>query len=476
MYFRVISFKHSHLTERFSLLTLIVIGEGIIGLSKSVSGIMKAQKSTTGADIGAVIGAVLLLYLLWMLYFDQLDEEAKMGTIRQQIWALLHFPLHCAIVLTVEGNTTLIPWNSAVQGLKLVWSLRPTPDDAPSTSFADNTAFVSYLNDSMWKISNHFKAYTLVDEYEWPINLTSINNIAQNTTYNSDEYHTQTAPIIDEMFDFAENFVFKAHDATMSKMLEATSKTSSEHDSLDAIYEVYDTVTLYFYICAGAVLLILCSLYWFGKPHHTRSEAGGPVVRVIMGSLLIGSGCLAVFVDTSTSGYKFQQSALLIPVVVLAYLVVIAFDTLFTYFSEHPETGEIMFHRSGREHNRRDDATTKHAASRNSTYMTTPDSASVYSDQTRMIPLEATSSRADPSNSKRSGVSFDIPTGFESASMSAQQQSVSRMSRFKSLKSPAYMSLDEDDDLDQDPVSDDDVEQLGYYDKVRHSRNPNPSP
>ncbi|KEF51448.1 uncharacterized protein A1O9_12365 [Exophiala aquamarina CBS 119918] len=265
VFYRVISFKHAHLTERVSLLTLIVTGERIIGLSKSVSCIIKANKSTSANDIGAVIAAVLLLYLIWMLYFDQLDEEGKMGTIRQQIWALLHFPLHCAIALTVEGSTSLIPWNSAMRGLKLVWSLRPGPDDAPSTPFANNAAF----------------AYKLADEYDWVVNLTLVNDIAQNVTFNSNEYFSSMASIIDEMVDYAANFVFKTHDATMYKMLEVTSSKSSPdgHDALESIYEIYDVVTLYFYISAGATLLLLSAMYWFGKPHHTRSEAGGPLVR-----------------------------------------------------------------------------------------------------------------------------------------------------------------------------------------------------
>lgn len=440
-----------------------------------------------------------------MLYFDQLDEEAKMGTIRQQIWALLHFPLHCAIVLTVEGNTSLIPWNSAVQGLKLVWSLRPGPDDAPSTSFASNSAFVSYLNDSMWEISNHFKAYKLADEYDWTTNLTSINDIAQNVTFNSGDYFSQTSPIIDGMFDYTENFVFKAHDATMSKMLKATSsKATTAHDSLDSIYEIYDIITLYFYIAAGATLLLLSAMYWFGKPHHTRSEAGGPIVRMIVGSLLIASGCLAVFVDKGTTGYKFQESSLLIPVVALAYLVVIAFDTVFTFFSEHPETGAIIFHRGaagrGRGHAPRHSTTSSTAApystSRGSGFAKDPDAASLYSDQARMIPLDTmpTTTGAhtsyDPAgdysyNGNRSGAAEAgaASSGLEtpdfaktalssSTSLSAAQES--RMSRFKSLKAPAYSSLNEDDDLYGDHFSGDDYDdydtgRLGRYGRSKES-------
>lgn len=480
VFFRVISFKHAHLTERLSLLTLIVTGEGIIGLSKSLSCITKANKSTSANDIGAVVTAVLLLYLIWMLYFDQLDEEGKMGTIRQQIWALLHFPLHCAIVLTVEGNTSLIPWNSAVQGLSLVWAVRPGPDDAPSASFTDNSAFVSYLNNSMWEISDYFKAYKLADEYDWTENLTSIDDIAQNATLNSAVYTSAIAPIVDEMFDYAENFVFKAHDASMSKMIKvSTTKASSSaaHDSLASMYEIYDVVTLYFYIGAGTTLLLLSAMYWFGKPHHTRSEAGGPLVRVIIGSLLIGSGCLAVFVDTGTTGYKFQHSTLLIPVVAVAYLVVIIIDTVFTFFSEHPDTGAIIFHRGSRPKHDRHQSTESTAG------------ADPNSDQARMMPLDsmpgstthlphyhegAPYDQSYPSKTSRSlaagpsGISVrdftqpqPQPTSISTSSSPflSPVNPDSRVSRFKSLKAPTtYTSLSDDE------YDDYDGRRMGLYD------------
>lgn len=51
-----------------------------------------------------------LQYFIWVLYFDQIEHD-RFGTIRQQIWAILHFPLHVAILLTVEGGSALILWN-----------------------------------------------------------------------------------------------------------------------------------------------------------------------------------------------------------------------------------------------------------------------------------------------------------------------------------------------------------------------------
>ena len=46
---------------------------------------------------------------MYMLYFDNLTED-HFGSIRQQIWIILHYPLHVCLVLFVEGNTQCVKW------------------------------------------------------------------------------------------------------------------------------------------------------------------------------------------------------------------------------------------------------------------------------------------------------------------------------------------------------------------------------
>lgn len=61
IFWRIVSFKFTNLVERVGLLTLIIIGEGIIGMVKSVSCITKSQGSNNGTEIGTVVAGVLLL-------------------------------------------------------------------------------------------------------------------------------------------------------------------------------------------------------------------------------------------------------------------------------------------------------------------------------------------------------------------------------------------------------------------------------
>ena len=113
-YWRNISFDGTHLVERMSLMTLIILGEGAIATAKACQYVVYAEYplSFRGAVAAQTFCAVLNLYFLYMIYFDWIHEE-RFGTIRQQIWSVLHFPLHTALVLAVEGGSQCITWTAA---------------------------------------------------------------------------------------------------------------------------------------------------------------------------------------------------------------------------------------------------------------------------------------------------------------------------------------------------------------------------
>lgn len=66
---RVLSFKRTHLVERIGLLTLIIMGEGVLGLTKSVAKIVTKSGEVTGSRLGTIVAGVFLvvssLYLCW---------------------------------------------------------------------------------------------------------------------------------------------------------------------------------------------------------------------------------------------------------------------------------------------------------------------------------------------------------------------------------------------------------------------------
>jgi hypothetical protein len=240
------------------------MGEGIIGMVKSVACITKGQETNSSAEIGTVISSVILIYLIWILYFDQIDHH-RFGTIRQQVWALLHYPLHVAILLVVEGNTSLIVWNSVVQGLKYVWRHQPLPKDAPGTAFGTSEAFIEFVNVSMIAIDKQFKSASWRTEYPWSSNLTTLANISSTYEFKSPEWNNATIPVLKKMYTSAELFIFLSHKETTDKIMAAMPQITDGESALRSVYAIFDVVVLYFYVCAGGMLLILAIMYWFGK-------------------------------------------------------------------------------------------------------------------------------------------------------------------------------------------------------------------
>lgn len=254
-----------------------------------------------------------------MLYFDQIEHE-RFGTIRQQIWALLHYPLHMAILLLVEGNTSLIVWNSVVQGLKFVWRLRPSDPFNPGAAFGTSADFISDLNSSMYKIDKQFKSKSFSASYNWNSDLASIANISKTYEFKTPAWNNATEPITTKIFKTASTFVFEAHSETLYKML-AVVPSTKDPQALNKTYEVFDVVILYFYAGASATLLLLATMYWFGKLHKTKYEFGEMINRTMVGFILMLVGTIGVLSNKTEYGFKFAASSWLIPSAVLAFFL-----------------------------------------------------------------------------------------------------------------------------------------------------------
>lgn len=59
----------------------------------------------------------MIIDLIYQLYFDRLHNE-HFGTIKQQIYSALHFPLHIVLVPVLQGASLLIIWLVALRGLE----------------------------------------------------------------------------------------------------------------------------------------------------------------------------------------------------------------------------------------------------------------------------------------------------------------------------------------------------------------------
>ncbi|CAO2653794.1 Nn.00g032050.m01.CDS01 [Neocucurbitaria sp. VM-36] len=106
MIWRKLSFKATHIGERLALLGLIIIGEGVIGTTKTIVRTMGKNGPTFEAS-AQVFCIILILVFMWVLYFDKVPHY-RFGTVQQQLWMALHLPFHLAILGVVEGSQQLV--------------------------------------------------------------------------------------------------------------------------------------------------------------------------------------------------------------------------------------------------------------------------------------------------------------------------------------------------------------------------------
>ncbi|OJJ98199.1 hypothetical protein ASPACDRAFT_53191 [Aspergillus aculeatus ATCC 16872] len=100
-----IGLQDTHLNVRMGLLTLIIIGEGVIAITRIVNKTV-GPGGWTKWSFAHILGVTTSVYLLWQAYFD-LSPRRTSGKFSQQIWAQLHFPFHVVLILLLEGSQIL---------------------------------------------------------------------------------------------------------------------------------------------------------------------------------------------------------------------------------------------------------------------------------------------------------------------------------------------------------------------------------
>ena len=308
-----LSFRATVIVERLGLLTLIVLGEGIIGMCEAINKI--GSDNVYSSDIiGTIICSVGILYFMWMLYFDQISPD-RMGTIREHFWVILHFPFHVCVILVVEGLSRLAIWRKL-------------------------TEITIRLQSSFVFLSARLDAKDLVDQIEDTLNR-QLNNFTSfqgsdimapdfSVYYKEIEAANGDKTIIEESFNktFTGALTWVCNNL---KVKIPEPESTIETDYLESIYASFSTVFVYFFTFAGMFLVLLAILFLLGKRRKLRGELLAVCVRAICGVVI---SCLAIMAvpklaQKQGSAYTaYMFSAWMLPTVLVVYLVVIVVDNL----------------------------------------------------------------------------------------------------------------------------------------------------
>ena len=275
-----------------------------------------------------------------MLYFDQVDNK-RFGTIRQQFWALAHFPFHISLVLLMEGTARFITWRNAIEVVDLL-ILRFDEIYSSSNDTSVLAADFSVFSQALLKTVEADAGKFNVTQY--------IHDLAAESKWDSDAAFAA----VDGIFGTLINATFKFFKIQASKKdLAQTPKDSTvKPDPLTDLYnalKVYDLVFVYFFIAAGFTLVMMAVLIALAKKGKCAGDYAAILLRLVVGC---GLAMISIVKVNTAAQQKFLYSAWMLPSVLLGLFVVVVLDGIFGWVlpAPRPVVSRTISHENGQAH------------------------------------------------------------------------------------------------------------------------------
>lgn len=275
-----------------------------------------------------------------MLYFDQVDNK-RFGTIRQQFWALAHFPFHISLVLLMEGTARFITWRNAIEVVDLL-ILR----------FEE---IYSSSNDTL-VLAEDFSAFSkdLLKTVEADVGKFNVTQYIYDLAAES-EWDSEAAYVaVDGIFGTLINATFKFFKIQASKkdLSQKPKDSAVKPDPLTDLYnvlKVYDLVFVYFFIAAGLTLIMMAILIALAKKGKCAGDYAAILLRLVVGCAL---AMISIVKINTAAQQRFLYSPWMLPSVLLGLFVVVVLDGIFGWVlpAPRPVVTRMKSHESGQGH------------------------------------------------------------------------------------------------------------------------------
>ena len=312
---RQLSFKKTHLMERMGLLTLMVIGEGAIGVTKTIAKVMGKTGGLTVEGCALVICIILIMVFLWMLYFDN-HPHHHYGTIRQQFWAGLHFPLHIGIVGVVEGSQQIALTR---QIFKMFGEVEDQIHQICVIQHLDGTVLANALTTVVKSMKLEEK---LESKDQAQLVLTEVLAIANQTGICSEANTTNLAALQRFPTDFNEIMI-----DILGAIFQSTGiKLPSGVDPSELARSTFLTVYIYYWASILITMLSFAALFWLTKHKEQRAvlfenvAIGARVATALIAAIF---GALAA---SQTGLYYYIKSPGILPTAASLFFLVVCAD------------------------------------------------------------------------------------------------------------------------------------------------------
>ncbi|KAL4722598.1 hypothetical protein ACLX1H_010479 [Fusarium chlamydosporum] len=344
--FPVLSFQGTHLMKRMGLLTVIIVGDGIITICKSVVTIVENPDSWNAETVGVVLASATTLYVVFLIYFDWM-KNPYLPKLRQQLWTIIHYPLHLALCLFIQGFTQLVIWTKVFNVIKTIDLFKDiNEDDIPVDDVSEVTTKImrdifeqivqsfftlfppqyietqeavitsldkfSTINDTFW-VPFFEWAETELDEdkpdgKQWDIMTESLKGLGD--AMRNALLETFKINLVKEVQDYNE----------ANNITEQTGE-EFEADLSNRLETRFHLIFNYTYIAAGVSLIIMVALAAMSRTNRWSKWA---ITRHIIFVLLgVGTSLVAIVKYNQERAERYQTSGWMIPAITLVWVVVL---------------------------------------------------------------------------------------------------------------------------------------------------------
>ncbi|KFH43697.1 hypothetical protein ACRE_055110 [Hapsidospora chrysogenum ATCC 11550] len=336
----VLSFTKTHLMKRMSLLTIIFLGDSIITIGTNVARIVHTPDAWNSTVIGIVTAATATVYFMFLVYFDWM-RYSHLPAWRQQLWTVLHYPFHLAVIIFSQGFTQFIIWAKAVDVLENlnISSILDSPEAlAAATSeqmegtlqkviddFTQLYPFTYY--DSWTTVNDALANVTELPDEIWPIAAGMDPGASADSV--TEEDLNLFVTIFTDLFVTMHNSLFENLGIDLQKEIAsdnpdlAANLTAGDFQITvaGATWERYQLMFSLGYVAGGITLFIMVVLAILSQVRPWRPW---PLARAIINMLLaVGLGLVATLYYSTDKLENYLVSPWLLPTICLVWFTVL---------------------------------------------------------------------------------------------------------------------------------------------------------
>ncbi|EJT97450.1 hypothetical protein DACRYDRAFT_97231 [Dacryopinax primogenitus] len=365
------------ISERFGALTLIILGEGIIGIVRSFSFVISGFGFSSDQYLQCVC-ALIVLFASWHFLFHGFPAERPLKRKSGALWLILHLPLHFVMLLLLSGmRNATIYGNIGDSFANVVGNLQTVVSALATTGSLDSVPDANqYLAINLGKIN-------VATPYAAEITLLN-SSINDPTTFGDPQletvvYFAQIMVAITDSFQIELSDEVKSlavqvlnFNTTFDPNDEQRNETLAEYqeqffDFGSAYVTDLAQGTLFFVPCAGG-LVILASLLvllraaplgkwmWIGWGIQVTFATA----LCFLGFLDVGNQDIDVNSDYELAAYQLLDASWMLPVVAIVFAILILIEYLALVLAKHtdmrrraslgsPPSSEGFMHQHGKE-------------------------------------------------------------------------------------------------------------------------------